>query len=560
MLKLFLTATITLLVTLATLTACSDPTPAPETQAPTSTPTPTATPASTDVPVSTEAPTERPTATPRATPASPPTPEPTATPARPGVLAPLQALDSGAMFSELSDAEKECIGENPERQTRYVGCLEDETLTRVFLAGFVPGPGPLSQESSDCVRAAFEVINPREVMTAGIEGDPGRAMAGSMAALSVTMACLNDEEWEATAPIVEMGPDDREGMQCLMEALGGPGNMAAAMTAAQEGEFAELASAGTECGLEMGPPPGQAPATPPPASTPVTTGATPTGTPATPTPAPTQMPSRATSTPAPHPTVTPPASQGAVTLTITVAPIPTGIAAYDRGDWRHWIDEDGDCQDTRQEVLVEESLDEVTYETDRQCRVETGRWYGAFDGHDLGNTNHVDVDHMVPLKNAHNSGGWAWNPATKEEYANYLENPDHLIAVASRANRSKGTRGPEEWKPPDETYWCEYAQDWAEIKERWELTMTEPEADAVAEMLDTCEDPPMVDGRVALEVRVGVHKPTAEPEGAVYGSCDEAEAAGEQRVQGSQGGGMGYPKATVPSARDGDGDGIVCER
>ena len=40
-----------------------------------------------------------------------------------------------------------------------------------------------------------------------------------------------------------------------MEALGGPGNMAAAMTAAQEGEFAELASAGTECGLEMGPPP-----------------------------------------------------------------------------------------------------------------------------------------------------------------------------------------------------------------------------------------------------------------------------------------------------------------
>ena len=36
-------------------------------------------------------------------------------------------------------------------------------------------------------------------MTAGIEGDPGRAMAGSMAALSVTVACLNDQEWEATA-------------------------------------------------------------------------------------------------------------------------------------------------------------------------------------------------------------------------------------------------------------------------------------------------------------------------------------------------------------------------
>ena len=44
--------------------------------------------------------------------------------------------------------------------------------------------------------------DPRAVMTAGIEGDPGRAMAGSMAALSVTVACLNDQEWEATAPIV----------------------------------------------------------------------------------------------------------------------------------------------------------------------------------------------------------------------------------------------------------------------------------------------------------------------------------------------------------------------
>ena len=51
-----------------------------------------------------------------------------------------------------------------------------------------------------------------------------------------------------------------------------------------------------------------------------------------------------------------------------------------------------------------------------------------------------------------------------------------------------------------------------------------------------------------------------EPVSSVYGSCEEAEAAGHQRVQGSQGGGRGFPKATVPSARDGDGDGIVCER
>ena len=290
MLKLFLPATLIILLILAAMMACSDPTPAPETVPPTSAPTPTAAPASTDAPVSTETPTERPTTAPRATPANSPAPEATNIPAPPRVLTPLQALDSGAMLSELSEAELACIGENPERQTRFFGCLEDETVARIFLAGYVPSPGPLSQETSDCVRAGFEVIDPRSIMTAGIEGDPGRAMAGSMAGFSVTMACLNDQEWEATAPQVGMGPSEREGMQCLLKQLGGPGEMAEAMKAAQEGEFAELASAGAECGLEMGPPPGQPPGTPPPAptatieaptlvSTPVTTGATPVGTP-----------------------------------------------------------------------------------------------------------------------------------------------------------------------------------------------------------------------------------------------------------------------------------------
>ena len=514
MLKLFLLAII--LATLTTLAACSGPTPAPEAPAYTPAPTPTAAPEST-APVSTENPTERSTAAPKATPASTPTPKPTASPALPGVLAPLQALDSGEMFSELSDAEKECIGENPERQTRFFGCLEDETVARIFLAGFAPGSGPLSLETSDCVRAGFAVIDPKAVMTSGIEGDPGRAMAGSMAALSVTIACLNDEEWEATAPQVGMGPSEREGMQCLMEALGGPGQMAAAMTAAQEGEFAELASAGTECGLNMGPAPSQAPARTPPA--PMTT------------------------------------------LVITIAAIPAGIPDYDRSDWKHWVDADGDCQDARQEVLIEESLEKVTFETDRECRVATGQWWAPHLGHHLGNPSHIDVDHHVPLKNAHLSGGWAWSPEMKEEYANYLEEENHLIALSSRHNRSKGARGPEEWAPPDNALWCDYATDWAEIKERWELTMAPVESAIVMDMLGTCENPPKFEVETLdhLGTVTGEDKPTADPEETVYGSCEEAAAAGEERIQGSRGGGKGFPAAMVPSARDGDGDGVVCE-
>ena len=152
----------------------------------------------------------------------------------------------------------------------------------------------------------------------------------------------------------------------------------------------------------------------------------------------------------------------------------------------------------------------------------------------------------------------------KEEYANYLGEENHLIAVTASANRSKGAKGPEEWEPPELGYWCDYATDWTEIKEWWELTMTKVESEIVMDMLGTCENPPDMDVREALESAAGEHKPgpAEEFQNPVYGSCQEAEFAGEQRFQGSQGGGLGYPKAMVPSARDGDGDGdgIVCEK
>ena len=63
--------------------------------------------------------------------------------------------------------------------------------------------------------------------------------------------------------------------------------------------------------------------------------------------------------------------------------------------------------------------------------------------------------------------------------------------------------------------------------------MTETEAEAVMEMLETCEVPPHVEVLDYLGSVTEEHKPTAEPEGQVYGSCEEAVEAGEERVQGS---------------------------
>ena len=191
---------------------------------------------------------------------------------------------------------------------------------------------------------------------------------------------------------------------------------------------------------------------------------------------------------APTATATPSGSDG-VTLTVSVAPAPRDIPEYNRRDWRHWTDADRDCQDARQEVLIAESQSAVAYEAGDECRVEGGDWFGAYTGESFTDPGDLDVDHMVPLANAHRSGGWAWSKERKAEYANDLSYANHLIAVQASANRQKGSKGPEDWMPPRRGYWCQYATDWVTIKHLWGLTANPDEASALREMLETCDEP-----------------------------------------------------------------------
>ena len=124
-------------------------------------------------------------------------------------------------------------------------------------------------------------------------------------------------------------------------------------------------------------------------------------------------------------------------LTVTRAEVPADLPAYDRGEWGRWGDADGDCQDTREEVLIAESLVPVAYKTDHECRVASGEWFGAFTGRTVVEPGALDIDHLVPLANAHRSGGWAWLEERKRAYYNSLDDADHLIAVTASANRSK---------------------------------------------------------------------------------------------------------------------------
>ncbi len=99
----------------------------------------------------------------------------------------------------------------------------------------------------------------------------------------------------------------------------------------------------------------------------------------------------------------------------------------------------------------------------------------------------LDIDHMVPLKEAHRSGAHAWTAERREAYANDLGHPQALIAVKSGANRSKGDKDPANWMPPNRSYWCQYLGDWIAIKTRWELSVDQAEADALKKGLAVCE-------------------------------------------------------------------------
>ena len=166
---------------------------------------------------------------------------------------------------------------------------------------------------------------------------------------------------------------------------------------------------------------------------------------------------------------------------------PERRAGYDRADWPHWRDADGDCLDARQEVLMTESLERARLSRDG-CSVASGRWRAPFTGEAVNDPRALDVDHMVPLQEAHDSGGWSWDRERRAAYANDLTDPRTLIAVTAGANRAKSAQGPEDWLPPDLAHRCRYAADWVAVKARWRLAMDERERVSVGNLLRACAE------------------------------------------------------------------------
>ena len=92
---------------------------------------------------------------------------------------------------------------------------------------------------------------------------------------------------------------------------------------------------------------------------------------------------------------------------------------YDRAMFKHWTDEDGNGCDTRREVLISEALVAPIISTG--CDLSGGEWRSLFDGLTTSDASSFDVDHMVPLKEAWQSGADIWDPDKREAFANDLD-------------------------------------------------------------------------------------------------------------------------------------------
>jgi hypothetical protein len=137
------------------------------------------------------------------------------------------------------------------------------------------------------------------------------------------------------------------------------------------------------------------------------------------------------------------------------------------------------------------------------CIATAGTWLSPYDGATWTKPADVDIDHMVPLKNAwvvglalssrfrlnlttiSQSGAASWTTSKRKQFANDVVRPQ-LWAVTDKVNEAKGDKSPDQWQPPLMSFNCAYAKSWIEVKSYWALSITSAEKAALSSMLGQC--------------------------------------------------------------------------
>ncbi|MFH8450226.1 HNH endonuclease family protein [Streptomyces fungicidicus] len=154
---------------------------------------------------------------------------------------------------------------------------------------------------------------------------------------------------------------------------------------------------------------------------------------------------------------------------------------YDRDLFPHWITQSGTCN-TRETVLKRDGSGVVT---DSSCAATSGSWYSPYDGATWSAASDVDIDHVVPLAEAWDSGASAWTTSRRQSFANDLTRPQ-LIAVTDNVNQSKGDQDPATWMPSRTAYRCTYVRAWVQVKYYYDLSVDSAEKSALTNYLASC--------------------------------------------------------------------------
>jgi hypothetical protein len=246
-----------------------------------------------------------------------------------------------------------------------------------------------------------------------------------------------------------------------------------------------------------------------------------------------------TTTPAPGPTTRPTAPVGGADPLAALRVAPEGLrAGYDRDLFQHWIDADGNRCDTREEVLIAESRSPAQIDF-YGCKVVAGDWFSAYDGVSIDQPGELDVDHVVALAEAWDSGASAWDGTRRRDFANDLGYAGSLIAVTASSNRSKSDHDPAGWMPPRRESWCSFATDWVAVKVRWNLGADQAEISALRNAFATCAlappppPPPVPEAITTTTTTTGPPPPATFPVSLVVSALD----CGGERVKVTNGGG-----------------------
>ena len=157
---------------------------------------------------------------------------------------------------------------------------------------------------------------------------------------------------------------------------------------------------------------------------------------------------------------------------------------FNEDDWSFEEDFDGDCQSTRQEMLVLTSRSEIRYTNPRNCVVRTGEWLDEYTGEVFEVAVKLEVDHVIPRMYAHTHGGDRWMAEKKLLFAN---DPLNIMLVERREIRRKRDRGPSRYLPREE-FQCEYINLWDQISVKYDLQLSSNDRSTISRMRDECTE------------------------------------------------------------------------